>query len=298
MSSVKWIKITTDIFDDEKIKLIDAMPDRDSLIVIWFKLLTLAGKTNANGLVYISEKIPTTDEMLSTLFNRPLNTIRLALKIFSDLKMIEVKEHISIVNWSKHQNISGLEKIKEQNKIRQRNYRERQKLLKCNVTDDVTSNVKRNGHRYRIRIENKNKNKIQESNSTEEYVGYQENNIHSNNITCRVSDETTTTCLSECEIIIDFLNEKSGRSFRSNNKSTVSMIKARLKEGYTLDDFKSVIRSKCLEWKDNPEMRQYLQPSTLFAPSKFEKYLVKAKEEKENSRRRKRTSDKKVFKIS
>ena len=52
MAEVKWIKITTNIFDDEKIKLIDTMPDRDALLVVWFKLLTLAGKTNDNGFLY------------------------------------------------------------------------------------------------------------------------------------------------------------------------------------------------------------------------------------------------------
>ena len=46
MSNVKWIKMTVNIFDDEKILLIESLPDADSIIVIWFKLLCLAGKQN------------------------------------------------------------------------------------------------------------------------------------------------------------------------------------------------------------------------------------------------------------
>ena len=49
MADVKWIKITTDIFDDEKILLIESLPDAYSIIVVWFKLLCLAGKQNNSG---------------------------------------------------------------------------------------------------------------------------------------------------------------------------------------------------------------------------------------------------------
>ena len=138
MAEVKWIKITTNIFDDEKIKLIDTMPDRDALLVIWFKLLTMAGKTNDNGFLYIIKEMPTTDEMLATIFNRPLNTVRLALEMFKKFGMIEINEHVNIVNWEKHQNIEGLEKIKEQNRLRQQKRRDKLKEIEY---EEKESNV-------------------------------------------------------------------------------------------------------------------------------------------------------------
>ena len=107
MVDVKWIKMTTNIFEDEKMKLIDVLPERDAIIVIWFKLLAMAGKTNDDGFVYVMKEMATTDEVLSTVFNRPLGTIRLALETFVKFGMIEVNHHISIVNWEKHQNIDG-----------------------------------------------------------------------------------------------------------------------------------------------------------------------------------------------
>lgn len=57
MAEVKWIKITTDIFDDDKIKIIDRMPARDEILVIWFKLLALAGKVNNGGLLFLNNRI-------------------------------------------------------------------------------------------------------------------------------------------------------------------------------------------------------------------------------------------------
>ena len=67
--SIQWIKITTNIFDDEKIRLIETLPDADAIVVIWFKLLAMAGKCNDSGLIYLSRDIPYNDEMLSTLKN-------------------------------------------------------------------------------------------------------------------------------------------------------------------------------------------------------------------------------------
>lgn len=139
MAEIRWIKITTDIFDDEKILLIESMPDADSLIVIWFKLLAFAGKSNNNGVFMLSNRIPYTEEMLSTLFRRPLNTVRLALQTFEQFGMIEYMNGVlTLPNWEKHQNIDGMDKIREQNRNRKRLQRERQRQAlppaDCHVT--------------------------------------------------------------------------------------------------------------------------------------------------------------------
>lgn len=137
MAEVKWIKITVNMFDDEKIKLIEKMPEGISVLLIWIKLLTLAGKCNATGQIFLSEDIAYTDEMLSTIFNMPLSTVRLALQTFNQFGMIDISEShvIKIVNWEKHQNIQGLDKIREDTRKRVQAYRERQKLTgECNVT--------------------------------------------------------------------------------------------------------------------------------------------------------------------
>lgn len=137
MSDIKWIKINTNMFEDEKIKLIDAMPERDTIHYIWVRLLAQAGKTNSNGYIFLSEDTPYTDEMLSTIFSRPLTSIRLALKTLKNFGMIKIDENnfIKITNWHKHQNIEGMEKVREQNKIRAKNFRDRKKQIKKSNTN-------------------------------------------------------------------------------------------------------------------------------------------------------------------
>lgn len=138
-ADIKWIKITTDVFDNKKIKQIEDLPEADTIIVIWFKLLCLAGTCNADGMVYFTPDIPYTDQMLARHFNRPLKTIQLALHVFQQYHMIEtVDNFLYISSWAKYQNIDGMEKIREQNRLRVERFRNNRKLLKSNVTGNVT----------------------------------------------------------------------------------------------------------------------------------------------------------------
>lgn len=143
--SITWIKLSVTMFDDDKIKIIDAMPERDALLIIWVKLLAQAGKCNAAGNLVLSETIPLNDEIMASLFNRPLVTLRVALQTFERLGMItridtnDTQSILSITNWNRHQNIEALDKIREQTRIRVQNHRQN-KLIECNVTSnaDVT----------------------------------------------------------------------------------------------------------------------------------------------------------------
>lgn len=143
-SEVKWIKIVTDIFDDEKILIIESMPEADAIIVIWFKLLCLAGKQNNSGVFVINGRIPYTDEMFATIFRRPLNTVRLALAAFEKYGMVEIiNGTVTIPNWEKHQSLDALEASRAATRNRVAKHREKQRLLASggngsNVTDGVT----------------------------------------------------------------------------------------------------------------------------------------------------------------
>lgn len=141
MSEVKWIKITTSMFEDEKIDYIESLPEADAILVIWIKLITQAGKCNANGFIFLTEQIPYTEEMLAHKFRRPLNVVRLALQALKNLQMIEMDDagYVKITNWEKHQNIEGLDKIREQTRKRVAKHREKQaELPLSNVTSNVT----------------------------------------------------------------------------------------------------------------------------------------------------------------
>ena len=142
MSEIKWIKITTGMFQDEKIDYIESLPEADAILIIWIKLLTLAGKCNSNGFIFLTENIPYTYEMLAHKFRRPINVVKLALQTFNNLEMIVLDgDFIKIANWEKHQNIEGMEKIKEQTRKRVANYRERQKNLLPAPCSNATCNA-------------------------------------------------------------------------------------------------------------------------------------------------------------
>lgn len=137
MSNIKWIKLNVDMFDDEKIKIIQSMPEGDSLLIVWIKLITLAGKTNNGGYIYINENMPYTDEMLSTIMGKPLNIIQLALGTFTKLGMIEIDEKgIYLINFEKYQSLDKMEKIREQTRIRVAKHR-----AKLKDNNDVTLHV-------------------------------------------------------------------------------------------------------------------------------------------------------------
>lgn len=137
MSEIKWIKLSTDIFNNRKIRQIESMPDSDAILVIWFKILALSGTINESGMLMITKDIPYTDEMLANQFGRPVNTVRLALKTFEKFGMLEVTDNIfRVSNWEKYQNVEELEKIREQTRKRVAKHREKQRLLECNVTSN------------------------------------------------------------------------------------------------------------------------------------------------------------------
>lgn len=138
-SDVFWIKLHTRIFDSESIILLESMPEGDTLLIIWFKMQILAGKCNARGYLLLNGERPYSDEMLATVFRRPLNTVRLAISAFLQFKMVEVIDGAYfLAEWEIHQNVSGMDKIREQTKVRVARHRSNKKNVAVPVTLQVT----------------------------------------------------------------------------------------------------------------------------------------------------------------
>ena len=136
MADVKWIKITTNVFDNRKIRMIEKMPEGDAIIIIWFKVLCLAGTINDDGMIMFTPEIPYTEEMIASQFDRPISIIRLAFQTFIRFGMLEVVDNIlKVSNWEKYQNIEGMEKIRQQNRLRKQRERER-KLLQSGCSNN------------------------------------------------------------------------------------------------------------------------------------------------------------------
>lgn len=136
MADVKWIKITTDIFDDEKILLIESLPDAYAIITVWFKLLCLAGKMNNSGVFMMNNRVAYTDKMLATIFRMKESTVQLALQTFVQFGMVEIIDGvITIPNWNKHQSLDAYEKKKQRDRIYQAERRAAQKALVAESSD-------------------------------------------------------------------------------------------------------------------------------------------------------------------
>ncbi len=130
MAGVAWVKITTDMFDNRKIKHLRRLPDGNNIVLIWVMLLTMAGRCNAGGMIFLTENIPYTPKMLADELDFEENTVILALQALEQFQMIVTDgDRFRIAGWEEYQNIEGLDRIREQNRLRKQRQRERQKLL-------------------------------------------------------------------------------------------------------------------------------------------------------------------------
>ena len=129
--NIGWIKLDVNILNDNKIKLIRKFPDGDKLIVLWIGLLCLAMKSDLSGYIYITSGIPYTPEDLSIEFSIEKKTIEMGLALFKKYNMIDYTQDgiIEVINFNKHQQLDKIEASKENNRLRQTKYREKQKLL-------------------------------------------------------------------------------------------------------------------------------------------------------------------------
>ena len=168
MAEVKWIKLTTDMFDNRKIKHLRRLPDGDSIVLIWVMLLTMAGRCNANGMIFLTENIPYTSKMLADELDFEESTVSLALRALEDLNMIVANgNYFSIAGWEEYQNIEGMDKIREQNRIRQKRWYDKQRELPNAIPNaDLTlPNATDKEEEKDKDIEKKNK-KVKENNYT------------------------------------------------------------------------------------------------------------------------------------
>lgn len=133
--AMQWWKCSTNMFDDEKILLIEATQKSkaDTIISIWFRLLTLSAKLNNKGIFKIQEKAYPF-EMLCNLLHKTSKKaqedVKLALNCFKSLGMINYDDGIiEIINWSKYQSQDRYDDLLEKNRIRQQKFRESKKQV-------------------------------------------------------------------------------------------------------------------------------------------------------------------------
>ena len=157
MTDVKWVKLKVGMFDGESFKkikraTIGGQKFRDKLTAVWFELLDFAGKCNHAGAFINSREIPfvSTDE-IAIMIDREPEELELCMQFFVNEGMVEIIDNIyQLSNWTQYQNEDKLSQIREQNRIRQANFRARKALKppepdilegESNVTQSVTDNA-------------------------------------------------------------------------------------------------------------------------------------------------------------
>lgn len=145
MAEVQWIKLIVGMFDGDSFKRIKrasigGVRYRDKLTAVWFELLDLAGKSNADGCLINNNEIPYRSfEDIAIMLDREEKEIELCMQYFINERMVEIIDDVyCLTNFVRYQNKEGLEKIREQNRLRKQKQRERQRLLGASRDSHVT----------------------------------------------------------------------------------------------------------------------------------------------------------------
>lgn len=162
MAKVSWIKIETEMFNNSKIGHIRNLPEGNNIVLIWVMLLTMAGRCNANGLIFLTENIPYNEKMLADELRFDESVVRLALSVLEKFGMITRDGNLlTIPGWEEHQNIEGMDKIREQNRIRKQKQRERQRnMIEQDMSRDVSRDVTQQSKNEKEDIDKEKDNKL------------------------------------------------------------------------------------------------------------------------------------------
>ena len=137
MADVEWIKLYLKTFrTSRKLSAIERMKNGDTIIVIWFKLLCLAGEINDGGAIYVTPKIPFDEISLADELKKPPAVVKTAIKVFEEHDMIFKDDagFIQIANWEKYQSADKLAEIRAKDRERKRK-KAQEKSLSENSTE-------------------------------------------------------------------------------------------------------------------------------------------------------------------
>jgi uncharacterized phage protein (TIGR02220 family)/predicted phage replisome organizer len=233
----KWLKLDRSFFKRHDVKIIRQMPNGDSYIV--FYLALLAESIDHQGHLRFSDTIPYELSMLATVTDTDVDIAKNAVELFVKIGLMEVLDDDTYF-MTKVQTMLG--KPWESSAERTRAYRERLRLSENS------------------------------SDTTEERSKKKEERIKNKEGDVTVTSQPVTEALTaDADTVIDYLNTRAGRKFHYTEANR-RVIRARLSDGFTVADCQKVIDVKVAEW-EGTTFDQYLRPSTLFQPSKFEGYL-------------------------
>jgi len=251
-----YLKLKENFFESSEMFALESMPDGVLYSNIYLKLclksLKEGGRLSANG------QIAFTPEALSKMTGQPVSVVLASIEALRRLGFIEVLD-TGIIYLLNVPNFVG-ESSTEADRVRAlRKKADDEKQQVCtNVHHTHCTNVHHISDKCTPEIRDK---------SLENKDLKEKEKTH-----CSFSEKPENKPCVPYKEIIGYLNQKAKTNYRSSGAKTQTLIKARFKDGFTLEDFKTVIDNKTTEWLDNADMVKYLRPETLFG-TKFESYL-------------------------
>ena len=253
-----WLKLRKDFFQSQQIRILEGMPNGKEYA--YFLLKLMAESISAEGKLRLTDTIPYSEEMLAALTNTNVDIVRAAVQAFQALGLVQLMDDGTYYMTEVEKMIGSA--ADNDNAERQRRFKERKKAEALQkVTEDNTQPLL---ERY---------SSVTKSNESIEYRDKSK----------EIRDKSKDKYGAERTEIISYLNQELGTKYRAESKAIREMINGRLSEGYTVEDFKTVIDNMTAEWSGDEKMSQYLRPSTLFAPTHFPEYLNRKPKAKKQS---------------
>lgn len=248
-----YLKLKESFFDSDEMKVLEAMPDGHKYSNILLKLYLKSLKNE--GKLMLNDHIPYNTVMLATITNHSVGDVERALNILESLSLIEVLDNGSIYMLD----------------------------IQTLIGKSSSEGDRKKAYRMRIEAEKTGTKALGQTSGQLSDIRTPELELElEKELEIELEKERDIVPQSETvspyKTIIDYLNDKTDKKFRASADKTKRFIDARLKDGFTIDDFKKVIDNKCFEWMipgkqiNGTPASNYLRPETLFG-TKFESYL-------------------------
>lgn len=247
-----FFKFPNTFFDKDEIEELLSDFDGANTVILYLRLITLA--TNKEGYLcklIAGELKPYSVEEISRKTNTDIDDLKNRMTRLKEVGLIELKDNMIFIEEALNytNQTVGAEKKEKQRKKKKEKDKNKEDI--CPPDIEERNNI--------LETRNQNIETI--------------NNINNNSrLLVRQEDKPNPALQDICYQVVTYLNNKTFKNFKPGSKKTVDLIKLRLSEGYTLDDFYTVIDKMTQCWLSNGRLEEYLRPTTLFG-DKFEEYL-------------------------
>ena len=256
-----YIQLNVNFFEDERIDWLSEQTNGYAYVVLYLKLCLKTANNNGILTRQIGNMIiPYNIEKIAEITHMNVDIVRVALELYKKIGLVyEADENCNFMRLPEVPKMVGYTTSEA---IRKAEYRRKKALEMGQIEDNGRDNVPQELRVKSLELRVNNK-EIKDKSKKEDEAQ---------------AEPALDAFTAQSKEVLEYLNEKAGKRYKAVDRN-LRHIKARLREGFTVDDCKSVIDKKCAEWAKNERMNQYLRCETLFG-GKFESYLNQSGQDK------------------